>query len=469
MEYERIHKVQTVVISPSKLRMKLLGSSNSHNGARKKESSSKSVTASPSRLEELEISKNNLLAPDFVEEDMFKSEQYRTSKVGSATNTSNSEASRQEENSTNGSDNSNFEFQREERPGPQLMPAPLFRPMPSKWNDAEKWIMNRHSMHSNPIFSKKSPPPSSQNPNGVISNNNVRVAPELNASANRETAVTECGSVSGRKRGITRKKFSRLERNTNGASGTGTVQSVSMRDIGTEMTPIASQEQSMAGTPARPATPTFSPLSSIPSTPKRGPPSSSSSEATVDSRLWVQKKLRTVETPERELRIRTRQEIAALGLKLGKFNIASWASKEEVPEESECDNNFDEDESAKRVFAARAVAWEESQKSKLVSRYKREEVKIQAWEASQQAKFEAEKRRIEAHAEQMKLRVQEKTAKKISAMKQKVEGRKAKIEARKSRRVSRLAKEVDQIRRTGRAPTSCLRCCSWFSFGLLTK
>lgn len=152
-------------------------------------------------------------------------------------------------------------------------------------------------------------------------------------------------------------------------AGTGSVQSVSMRDIGTEMTPIASQEQSMAGTPAGPATPTFSPLSSIPSTPKRGAPSSSSSEATVDSRLWVQKKLRIVQTPDRELQIRTRQEIAALGLKLGKFNIATWASKEEFPEESECDNNFDEGESAKRLFDARAAVWEESQKSKLVSRF----------------------------------------------------------------------------------------------------
>jgi hypothetical protein len=141
-----------------------------------------------------------------------------------------------------------------------------------------------------------------------------------------------------------------------------------MRDIGTEMTPIASQEQSMAGTPAGATTPTFSPLSSIPSTPKRGPPSSSSSEATVDSRLWVQKKLRTGQTPDRELQIRTRQEIAALGLKLGKFNIATWASMEEFPEESECDNNFDEGESAKRLFDAQAAAWEESQKSKFLAR-----------------------------------------------------------------------------------------------------
>lgn len=142
-----------------------------------------------------------------------------TSKVGSAANTANSEASRQEENSTNGSENSNFEFQGEERsPGQHFIPASLVRQVPSKWNDAEKWIMNRHSMHSNPIFSKK---PSAQNhgANVVISNNNVRVAPELNGSSNRGSGVTECGSLNGRKRGILRKKHSPMERTIIATSG----------------------------------------------------------------------------------------------------------------------------------------------------------------------------------------------------------------------------------------------------------
>lgn len=54
--------------------MRLLGSSNSHQGVRKKEANIiKSATASPSRLEELEFSKNSLLEHDFVESDIFKS------------------------------------------------------------------------------------------------------------------------------------------------------------------------------------------------------------------------------------------------------------------------------------------------------------------------------------------------------------------------------------------------------------
>lgn len=43
---------------------------------------------------------------------------------------------------------------------------------------------------------------------------------------------------------------------------------VSMRDVGTEMTPMASKEQSRSGTPAGAATPSLSPLCSLPSSPR---------------------------------------------------------------------------------------------------------------------------------------------------------------------------------------------------------
>ena len=91
--------------------------------------------------------------------------------------------------------------------------------------------------------------------------------------------------------------------------------SVSMRDVGTEMTPIASQEQWRSGTPAGAVTPSLSPLCSVPSSPRGGGGCASASSSASAS--------------ERELRLRTRREIAALGLQLGKMNIASWARKEE--------------------------------------------------------------------------------------------------------------------------------------------
>ena len=52
------------VISPSKLRMKLLGS----HGGRRKEGGSNSARASPSKHDDMEHAKNSLLAGEFDEE-----------------------------------------------------------------------------------------------------------------------------------------------------------------------------------------------------------------------------------------------------------------------------------------------------------------------------------------------------------------------------------------------------------------
>jgi len=122
------------------------------------------------------------------------------------------------------------------------------------------------------------------------------------------------------------------------------------------MTPIASQEQSRSGTPAGAATPSLSPLCSVPSSPRGGGAAASSSASSAS---------------EREHRLRTRREIAALGLQLGKMNIASWASKEEslLAAASPEKGAGDIDEEIKRkAFEARATAWEESKKCKLASR-----------------------------------------------------------------------------------------------------
>jgi hypothetical protein len=82
---------------------------------------------------------------------------------------------------------------------------------------------------------------------------------------------------------------------------------------------------------------------------------------------------------ERELQVRTRREIAALGLQLGKMSIASWASKDDrilrSPENSAGARDGDDD-AKKEEFEARAAAWAESQKCKLASRHGRNLLQI---------------------------------------------------------------------------------------------
>lgn len=136
-----------------------------------------------------------------------------------------------------------------------------------------------------------------------------------------------------------------------------------MRDMGTEMTPIASQEPSRTGTPVRATTPIRSPSSSRPSTPGRTAPAPSPT-ILPDDRVDLKKEL-----SEKELQMKTRQEIMALGTQLGKMNIAAWASKEEDKDASASLKTVTAEQPTKNVIETRAAAWEEAEKAKYMARY----------------------------------------------------------------------------------------------------
>jgi hypothetical protein len=264
----------------------------------------------------------------------------------------------------------NFEFHREARGPSPVAVAPFFRQVPSKWNDAEKWIAGRHVVHSNPIFAKK---PTAPAPPHALAGGNDRVAPDSAAASKGGAASCDNGNPSSRGRSAVTELSSKSS-SPSSVRGQATrppppkrlraaPASVSMRDVGTEMTPIASQEQSRSGTPAGAATPSLSPLCSVPSSPRFGGALSSASAASFSA-----------SEREQELRLRTRREIAALGLQLGKMNIASWASKEEgllaqvAASAAGVPGAAIDDELRTKEFEARAAKWEECHKSKLAAR-----------------------------------------------------------------------------------------------------
>lgn len=142
-----------------------------------------------------------------------------------------------------------------------------------------------------------------------------------------------------------------------------TARSVSMRDMGTEMTPIASQEPSRTGTPARATTPMRSPNSSRPSTPGRSAPAASSTN--MPTELADPSK----DLSDKELQVKTRREIMALGTQLGKMNIAAWASKDEEDKDASTSlKNVAAERPVKSVIETRAAAWEEAEKAKYMAR-----------------------------------------------------------------------------------------------------
>ncbi|GAV83828.1 Remorin_C domain-containing protein [Cephalotus follicularis] len=540
MEYERIEKVQTGIISPSKLRMKLIGPHNK----KKDGSNNNSSRTSPSRLEDSEFVNNSLLASndgDLDEEapslevvqvkasneavlDFSRGDQASCLTAGSFPR-DNSDASGvklqhfvkadnhnsiaihpmriyEDENldyDSNAS-TSSFEFHKGDRSAHSHITKSFSKSMPSKWNDAEKWIMNRQNVQ--PHYSKKNALHNQTNRLPVT--NMVRVVPDstiydhkssiaritdtkridycqsasqmalekfsfvpsgtrsILGQAHGETALTEPSPQSKDLKELAPKELSCTTSSAEDATVVPVIRSVCMRDMGTEMTPATSQEPSRTATPVGATTPIRSPTSSIPSSPRRGAPAPTPMEHTTDDESGAVENTKK-ELSEQELKLKTRREIVALGVQLGKMNIAEWASKDEQKTSTSSVDTTGMEERKRIEYEKCAAAWEEAEKTKHTARLKREQIKIQAWESRQKAKLEAEMRKIEAKVEQMRAQSQAKMVKKLAMTRQSSDEKRAAAEARKNRDAERTAAQADYIRETGRIPSSNYTCCGWSS------
>ncbi|RAL49784.1 hypothetical protein DM860_002075 [Cuscuta australis] len=517
MEYERIHKVQAGLLSPSKLRMKLVGVHHQRKTKDGSTSNCNSSRTSPSKVDDSEFVKNSLLAASYFDEEAFKlpgdtlfpngSQSFVQTKEisqltsplpkGEGGNSSSIHPLKvYEDENLDYDSTSSFEFHKGERSMQHSMARSFSRPMPSKWNDAEKWIMNRQNIQTNHHPPKKIH--FHNHTNRMPGMSIVRVAPESPSFIENKLAVKRVDfcqpssdhsshPISGQGNAPTA-SFDLCPEGNNLAEmddgslaedkGFAGIRSVSMRDMGTEMTPIPSQEPSRTATPTGATTPLRSPTSSIPSTPRR---SGEESKTVVDLHAIDQRHDDSQgencnrELSEQELKLKTRKEIVSLGLKLGKTNIAAWASNKDEKERngSVPSHGTEMTELEHQIeFTKRATAWEEAEKTKHAARshqfflgkfliYKREEIKIQAWESQQEAKLEAEIRRIEAQVERMRAQGQAKMVKKIAMAKKISEEKRAKAEARKNQQAEKTAADAEYIRQTGRFPSASLSCCGW--------
>ncbi|GAB4829387.1 hypothetical protein Ancab_019059 [Ancistrocladus abbreviatus] len=527
MEYERIDKVQTGIISPSKLRMKLIGAPHQR---RKDGSSNNSSRASPAKLQDSDFAKNSLLASeseDFDEEvsslqpssvklcnqtvsASMQNDQNLCSKdngdvvhvkiqhslrsEGMNSSTVHPTKSQDDENldyDSNAS-SSSFEFHKGERVVHKSLIRSLSRPTSYKWNDAEKWIMNKSSSQANHFKGHNVQCQANRMP--IM--NVVRAVPEGTSYDQRlPTRVAdmkrvdfcqpatqmglekfsfahpaaqpgtlqsngENASIDLYPQSIDLKEVGQINSMTEDAAGIPAIRAVSMRDMGTEMTPVTSQEPSRTSTPVGATTPLRSPTSSLPSTPRRGAGSHPVDHALNVSHNPVEHTKK--ELSEQELKLKTRREIVALGVQLGKMNIAAWASRDEKEMSNPPEETTDSKELERIGFDKRAAAWEEAEKSKHAARFKREEIKIQAWESHQKAKLEAEMKRMEAKIDQIRASAEVKMMKKIAIARKKSEEKRAATEARKTRQAERTAAQVEYIRQTGRMPSADYICCGLF-------
>ncbi|OAY72250.1 Uncharacterized protein ACMD2_26110 [Ananas comosus] len=477
MDYERIEKPFSHQggggFSPKKLRAMLLG-------AEKRRKEAEEVESEFSLRSELTVSETDERRGSVCDEckdvDMVSS----TSLETSITHRSRDPRLRSQDEDSFDSESiaSNFEFHKDRNPNRAAMVAaatimpPFSKPAPSKWDDAQKWIA---SPNLNRVGKAGGAMPKKMDKVGVgnrfpatkvvvevteelgtkrIDHNQAKVSccvpdpyPEMeNIVAESEITISRHDSSTS------------LQSATAFVNPPSTVRSVSMRDMGTEMTPIASEEPSRTGTPLRSTTPTRSPNSSRPSTPRRARPTSEAAALAENHGDCSQKEL-----SEQELQMKIRREIMILGTQLGKTNIAAWASREEQRTDASVSLNtlsMDQPGPASRVIETRATAWEEAEKAKYLARFKQEEMKIQAWENHQKAKTEAEMRKIEVEVERMRANAHDRLMNKLAAAKHKAEAKRAAAEANRNREAAKTAQQAEYIRRTGRIPTS-ISCWGW--------
>uniref|UniRef100_A0A1D1YD57 Remorin n=1 Tax=Anthurium amnicola TaxID=1678845 RepID=A0A1D1YD57_9ARAE len=300
-------------------------------------------------------------------------------------------------------------------------PGSRAKPTPSKWDDAQKWLVGLSGAGEHHAHSKSQP----RNSNA----DDRRLLPSAS-----QKGRDSCSSVEGE--GETKKvdcdgALWRASRDC----PTLAVRSVCVRDMGTEMTPVASQEPSRTATPLRATTPVM-----------RSPVSSRSSTPTGRARPGPQPSSRNVVVVERK-------SDSSL---FGKANANGRPTRREG-EPDDCkafEGHAPELMRNPGSLESRAMAWDEAERAKNTARYKREDVKIQAWENHEKRRAEMEMKRMEVKAERLKARAQERLTNKLAATRRIAEEKRANAEAKLNERAARTAERADYIRRTGHLPSS---------------
>ncbi|TKY64196.1 Remorin, C-terminal [Spatholobus suberectus] len=196
---------------------------------------------------------------------------------------------------------------------------------------------------------------------------------------------------------------------------------VQHRDVGTEMTPLGSSTTSRCHTPVK-----------ISSPPRHNTPASRSGPLALASTACTLDVIQLEECHFSKLQLGTQYDIVT----------SNWSSSEE--EEKEISKSLRHNASHKADSDCIAAAWEEEEKTKCCLRYQREEAKILAWVNLQSAKAEARSRKLEVKIQKMRSNLEEKLMKRMSVVHRKAEEWRA--EARQQH-LEQIQKATEQAQR----------------------
>ncbi|XP_071736413.1 uncharacterized protein [Rutidosis leptorrhynchoides] len=285
----------------------------------------------------------------------------------------------------------------------------LGKPTPSKWDDAQKWLVNLSRGVD------KSHPNAEPRDSNADDRRLIALVPKKDypSSEDEEHVAIETKKVDL------------------GDSMFGN--SIFVRDMGTEMTPAGSQEPSRSVTPVRATTPAArSPTASGSSGPVRDGPHVAPVVAPV-----------------------SKADTSGTTTRFGRENEETNVVEIRTPCQDSKLNSLE----------TRAMAWDEAERAKYMARFKREEVKIEAWENHEKRKAEMQLKKMEAKAERLKSRAQEKYTNKLASTRRIAEEKRAKAEAALNEKAVKTSESADYIRRTGHMPSSFSiklpSCCCW--------
>ncbi|KAI3871187.1 hypothetical protein MKW98_015087 [Papaver atlanticum] len=329
---------------------------------------------------------------------------------------------------------------------------------PSKWDNAEKWIVNTHDSpahhHHHPSVK-----PSSQNEaifqqkNEVFSENkSVKVMKSFDQPPISTVSAFHGGGAAAASEVLLKDKFTNniepaifpnfrysvpskegfLFRNSACESmkdaGTVMVSQIQHRDVGTEMTPLASSTTSRCDTPFKTASParhnTPQDRSGLLATPKR-----TSTNIDISEHHFAKLEMGT------------------------QFDsvTSKWSSREEEEEEiskslRHFDSTFNGGGSRKHnAIEVKAASWEEEERTKCCSRYQREEAKIQAWVNLQNAKAEAQSKKLEVKIQRMRSNLEEKIMRRMAIVHRKAEELRNEAQIQHSQQVQKATEQAQKM------------------------
>ncbi|KAG1334400.1 hypothetical protein COCNU_03G005190 [Cocos nucifera] len=212
------------------------------------------------------------------------------------------------------------------------------------------------------------------------------------------------------------------------------------RDVGTEMTPTGSLATSRCHTPF-----------------KRSSPARHNTPADRSGPLV---------SPRTSIDISKLKDYHFAKLEFGAhFNSAVWSSREE--EEDEMSKSLRDDElgGGRKSFAeSRTSAWEDEERAKICIRYQREEAKIQAWINLESAKAEAQSRKLEVKIQKMRSDLEEKLMKRMAIVQRRAEKWRAAAQQQHSQQLLKAREQAQGMKSqfnsylSDHAPCGCFPC-----------